>query len=386
MQPEILPVAAGAEDLASASSLFDKGLALLQNRNVRPALSCFSSAQQLGYDAKECAAARWDCWMLLGNFERAWQESDFISAAGGGDPNQFWTGQPWAGKRVMLRCLHGLGDTIQFVRYAPLLRETCRSVFVQTHPQLVNLIRGVPGVDHVFTWGDGCSEDPSGWDVQMEVTELPRAFRTTIPTIPAVTPYIQVPEERIRWASNWFEKPGRLRIGVAWEAGPWDCLRSISLAELSPLFAHKSCQFYGLQKGVDPASLPKCGAVRNLECYATDIRDTAALVLNLDLVITVDTMTAHLAGALGCPVWILLPARADWRWMLDRCDTPWYPTARLFRQRSPGGWTQTVEDVRTALVEFPTKENCKAQICRDHDAIRVSGPAGSARLTNGVNL
>ena len=342
---------AGTQVSASASELFDKGAELLRSRSVQPALRCFYSAQQLGYDEKKCAAARWEGWMLLGEFEQAWQESDFISSIGGRGPKQFWDGQGWNGKRVMLRCLHGLGDTIQCIRYAPRLKESCRSLFVQTHPQLVNLIKGVPGVDHVFTWGNGSPEDRLAWDTQMEVIELPRAFRTTIPDIPISTPYIEVPGERIQWGSRWFEEQQNLRIGIAWEAGPWDSLRSISLAEFLPLSAFKSCRFYGLQKGVDPAALPNCGAVRNLECHATDIRDTAALILNLDLVITVDTMTAHLAGALGHPVWILLPARADWRWMLDRCDTPWYPTARLFRQKTAGDWWPAIEDVCTALEE-----------------------------------
>jgi hypothetical protein len=319
--------------------------------------------------------------MLLGKFEQAWQESDFISSIGGGDPKQFWDGQAWNGKRVMLRCLHGLGDTIQCIRYAPLLRQSCRFLFVQTHPQLVNLIKGVPGVDHVFTWGNGSPEDRLAWDTQMEVIELPRAFRATIPDIPVSTPYIEVPDERIQWGSRWFEEQESLRIGIAWEAGPWDSLRSIGLPEFSHLFAFKSCRFYGLQKGVDPASLPKCGAVRNLECHATDIRDTAALILNLDLVITVDTMTAHLAGALGRPVWILLPARADWRWMLERCDTPWYPTARLFRQKSPGDWTQTIEDVGEALVETALTRNITGL---PQKGLYVSQKFGAAHLPRGL--
>ncbi len=374
MQAEMVPSPADLCDLGRASALFAEGADLLQSRNVRPALRCFYSAQQLGYDVKECAAARWDCWMLLGNFGRAWQESDLISAAGGGDPKQFWDGQAWNGKRVILRCLHGLGDTIQFIRYAPLLRESCHSLFVQTHPQLVSLIEGVQGVNHVLTWGNGPSEDGLAWDTQIEVTELPRAFRTTISNIPGLVPYIQVPEERIQWASRWFAGQKKLRIGIAWEAGPWNTLRSIPLSEFSPLLAFETCRFYGLQKGVDPASVPRCGAVYNLESHAADIRDTAALILHLDLVITVDTMTAHLAGALGCPVWILLPVQADWRWMLDRCDTPWYPTARLFRQRSPGDWTQTIKDVGAALAALSAKEMPERQLCRSNGGISVSGP------------
>jgi len=349
MQLEISEITPVLPTSGRASRVFADGVSLLLNRNVRPALQCFYSAQHLGYDIRECAAARWTCWMLLGRFECAWKESELITATGAKDPHQFWNGQSWDGKDVMLRCLHGLGDTIQFIRYAPLLRQTCRSLTAQTHPQLVRLIEGVLGVDRVFTWGPGSGAESFDWDVQMEVTELPRAFRTTISNIPAVTPYIQVSPERIRWASGLFRNHENLRIGISWDAGPWDPLRSIPLEEFSPLFECKNCCFYELQKGADPDRLRRCGAIYDLESYAANVQDTAALILNLDLVITVDTMTAHLAGALARPVWILLPARADWRWMLRRCDTPWYPTARLFRQKQLGDWRETIEEIRAAL-------------------------------------
>ncbi len=308
----------------------------------------FDLAQRLGYAAEECAAARWHCWMLLGNFERAWQESDFISARGK-DSNGFWDGRPWSGRHVMLRCLHGLGDTIQFIRYAPLLKESCRSLTVQTHPQLVTLLERVPGVDRVCTWGAGYTESASNWDMQMEVTELPRAFRTTVTTIPAATPYIPISKERIEWGANCVSPTGKMRVGIAWEAGPWDPARSISLDELTPLLSCEGCCFYGLQKGAALADVRGSAPVFDPEALSADVRDTAALILNLDLIVTVDTMTAHLAGALGRRVWILLPANADWRWMLERSDTPWYPNARLFRQRTPGDWSGVLETVRTAL-------------------------------------
>ena len=179
-------------DVLSAPTLFSLGQRLLSCRNVQDAIHAFDSAQRCGYSATECAAARWHCWMLLGRLERAWQESDFITSIGAPDPNRFWDGRSWHGQRVMLRCLHGLGDTIQFIRYAPLLRQTCRSLTVQTHPQLVTLLKGVSGVDHVCTWGNGYVENASDWDMQMEVTELPRAFRTTSATIPAVLDPVRV--------------------------------------------------------------------------------------------------------------------------------------------------------------------------------------------------
>ncbi len=312
------------------------------------ALECFHAAQRVGFPVNRCAAARWDCWMLTGQFEKAWEESDLIAWTGAPDPHRFWDGQSWDGKRVMLRCLHGLGDTIQFIRYASLLRGTCRGLTVQTHPQLRTLLEGVAGVDRVITWGRDYVDDLSAWDKQMEVTELPRAFRARAETLPAC-PYIEVPRERMEWASGLFPQRHGFRIGLCWQSGPWDSNRSIRLSQLQPLLNRKQHQIFSLQKDVD------AGPTLELEKYARDVRDTAALILNLDLVITVDTMTAHLAGALGRPVWILLPQFADWRWMLDRCDSPWYPTARLFRQRQQGNWGPVIDEVLELLRSYESE-------------------------------
>ncbi|MGH9325941.1 MAG: glycosyltransferase family 9 protein [Terriglobia bacterium] len=317
----------------------------MQSRIVDHAIEQFDAAEQLGYDPGECAAARWNCWMMLGDFGRAWEESDRISRLDR-DPNRFWTGESWKGKRVILRCLHGLGDTIQFIRYAPLLKSTCRSLIVQSHPQLVTLMECVPGVDGAITWGE---EQRSEWDLQMEVTELPRAFRTTIATIPRTVPYINVPQERFEWASGFFASRDSLRVGICWQSGDWDPSRSIPLEEFAPLFTHDHCDFYALQKNADPAAITPYPALEELESHASDVRDTAALIQNLDLVISVDTMTAHLAGALGKPVFVLLPGAADWRWMLERRDTPWYPTARLFRQKEPARWENVARAVLDAV-------------------------------------
>lgn len=335
-----------ADDHRSRAALaFAEGNRLLQSRTVQQAIECFGAAEQLGYDPSECAGARWNCWMMLGDFERAWQESDRISGLDR-DPNRFWTGESWKGKRIILRCVHGLGDTIQFIRYAPMLKATCRSLIVQTHPQLVTLIERVPGVDRAITWG---ADQRSEWDLQMEVTELPRAFRTTIATIPHMVPYINIPQERFEWASGFFPARDRLRVGICWQSGDWDPSRCMALQELRPLFTCDRCDFYLLQKNADPAAIARYPRLHELESHASDVRDTAALIQNLDLVITVDTMTAHLAGALGKRVFVLLPRVADWRWMLERCDTPWYPTAHLFRQKEPASWEDVARAVLTAL-------------------------------------
>jgi hypothetical protein len=324
---------------------FSQGQELLGKRQVLEALPYFDEAQRLGYATRECAAARWQCWMLLGEFEKAWKESDFIITCGSADPNRLWDGQSWSGRRVLLRCLHGLGDTIQFIRYAPLLRQSCAQLTVQVHPELVSLLEGVSGIDRVCTWGG----DTSDWDLEMEVTELPRAFRTIQSTIPSTVPYIQVSAELIRRAETWIEQSRELRVGVVWEASSWDTSRFIPAVELTPILSCKHCQFYSLQKNVDCVSTASLGAIVDLWPRLSDVRDTAALIRNLDLIVTVDSMVAHLAGALGRPVWIMLPAKADWRWMLARNDTPWYPTARLFRQGAPGDWSKVIADVCASL-------------------------------------
>ena len=260
--------------------------------------------------------------MLLGQMENAWRESDRIALRGAPDPHRFWDGEPLDNRRVMLRCLHGLGDTIQFIRFARELRPRVERLVVEAQPKLVELLRGVEGIDEVTTWGE--PEPP--WEKQIEVTELPRYFRTSLDTIPNRVPYIRVPREQQEMARARVPvNAARLRVGLNWAGGEWDATRSLAREQLAPLLRCEGVWFYDLQ------FQPGAGV-------APTIMETAADILQLDLVLTVDTMVAHLAGALGRPVWTLLPFEADWRWMLGRDDTPWYPTMRLFRQHRPGEW------------------------------------------------
>src|SRR4051812_20211067 len=158
--------------------------AALMKRDANLALHLLESVSREPYEP-QCAALRWTCYMLLGYFERAWRESDYIARQGSGD--ELWDGTHFDGKRVIIRCLHGLGDAIQFVRYAPLVHETASSVTVQSHPELVPLLASAQGVDRAITWQH---ENAAEWDMQVEVMELPRIFRTTVQTIPRTTPYL----------------------------------------------------------------------------------------------------------------------------------------------------------------------------------------------------
>ena len=307
------------------------------------ALALFDAAECNGSDPDACAAGRWACYMRLGDFERAWRESDLIAKRGNPDPNRFWDEVPLAGKRVLIRCLHGLGDTIQFIRYAPLLRAIAQSVTIEAQPKLKTLLQQSCLADCVITW----NEPEPAWDQQVEVTELPRIFRTSVETIPRRVPYIHAPH------ANLVERdPGTLAVGLAWTASTFNPGRSIPIENLAPIFDIPGVTVFGLQSGPEHNELsPWLPAVRDLYDRVSTIHDTASILRDLQLVISVDTMTAHLAGALGIPVWTLLPYECDWRWMLHRRDSPWYPTMRLFRQPEPGNWSAVADQVTQALRE-----------------------------------
>lgn len=259
-----------------------------------------------------------DAWtdaMLHGDFERAWKLSELSPSC----PHRL---DDLAGKRVLLRCEHGLGDTIQFIRYAAPLRRIAAQIIAHVQPRLVPLVRRLPEIDRVFTWNEPW---PRGeYDCEVEIMELPYLFRTTLDTIPREVPYLSIDPVLL---------PARTGgIGLQWSAGDWDQRRSLPASALAPLRRIPGIEVVSLQDG--PAT--------------PDVTATAATIMSLDLTITVDTMVAHLAGALGRPVWVLLPYQPDWRWMLGRSDSPWYPTMRLFRQDEAPDWTPVAAKVAQA--------------------------------------
>jgi hypothetical protein len=246
-----------------------------------------------------------------------------------------WNGRELRDQRVLIRCYHGLGDTIQFIRYAPLVRAVARDVAAWVQPALLPLLSSAAGIDRLLPLHDGT---PSvEYDVDVEVMELPYVFRTTLPMIPATVPYLH--------ASPVSCSEPLMRVGILWRAGEWDGQRSIPFDVVSPLFGMKRIAWHSLQLETRPAE--RHDALRTPQTNGVD--RLAALIAALDLVISVDSMAAHLAGALAIPVWTLLPHQADWRWMTARADTPWYPTMRLFRQPAQGDWAAVVDEVREAL-------------------------------------
>lgn len=333
----------------------------LEMRRIEESLACSERAIQLGADPLSVSYQRWMCFMLRGDLESAWRETDLTEAARRSANStqshlplhlrRVWDGSSLEGKRVLVRCYHGLGDTIQFVRYIPLLRMRAAWIVVQCQRRLAPLLQSLREIDELFFLEDGEVDAES--DVQIELMELAYAFRTTLETIPCRVPYLRVSQVAFTEASCRCSA-GALRIGLAWSSGDWNRARNIRLAQLADLGRSNETRdiaFYSLQRGDAAREILGCPHLRILdrERECKSITDTAATIAHMDLVISVDTMVAHLAGALGRPVWLLLPFCADWRWMLGRNDSPWYPAMRLFRQKSPGEWQPVVEEVSAAL-------------------------------------
>jgi hypothetical protein len=244
-----------------------------------------------------------------------------------------WDGTSVEGKCVLVRCYHGLGDTIQFIRYAALLKEVAAKVIVWVQPSLIPLLHHVAGIDQLLPLHEGLPNVE--YDVDVEINELPYVFRTTFATMPSVVPYVHVQPALL-------PRSERLQVGVIWQAGDWDERRSIPFSEIRKLLQLTEVDWHILQRDARAAGWD--GRLGNISGGDNPL-DDARMMMALDLIISVDTFTAHLAGALGKPTWTLLPADADWRWMRERRDSPWYPTMRLFRQKSEGDWKAVIDEI-----------------------------------------
>jgi tetratricopeptide (TPR) repeat protein len=262
-----------------------------------------------------------------------------------------------AGRTLLVHHEQGLGDTLQMLRYAPLLAAQGARVVVQVPATLAALAATVPGVAAVVV----TDEPLPAHDLHCPCMSLPLACRTTLATIPAVVPYLTVPDDsgaiwRTRLNDAHSDDRTGPRIGLVWSGSTAhrnDRQRSLMLRQLLPLL-DLPAEFHSLQKEYRPDDQAQLSAHGKLHDWSTSLHslaDTAGLIAQLDLVIAVDTAVAHLAGALGKPVWLLLPAAPDYRWLLDRTDSPWYPTMRLFRQQQPGNWVPVIDDLATALRE-----------------------------------
>ena len=295
--------------------------------------------------------AMWMRHMRRGEWPEAWRISDAALRARGGAPPDWhrprhlqaiWDGTQVGGRRVLIRCYHGLGDTIQFIRFAPLVGALAAELTVWAQPALIPLLGTMPGVGRLLPLHDGTPEVE--YDVDVEVMELPHVLRTPLDALPAEVPYLHPPRGPV-WAAvggGWRD----LSVGLVWRAGDWEPRRSVPFDLLRPLAAIPGVALHILQRGRALEERPPGFGILS---GSDDILEAAGVMAGLDLVVTVDSMPAHLAGALGVPVWTLLASDADWRWMEGREDSPWYPTMRLFRQPRPGAWDAVVARVCSGL-------------------------------------
>ncbi len=294
--------------------------------------------------------------LMRGDLAEGWDEYEWrlrsTERKGPRFPEKPWQGESLAGKHIYVQAEQGFGDTLQFVRYIPPLAARAGSVTLRVHQELVTLLReNLPGIAIL-----GDRNDPAPYQCDAVLLSLPRLLKTRLETIPSAVPYLRAPAEATRrWTSRLATMAG-VKVGVVWAGNPEhvnDYRRSIDLKSLAPLFAVRGTSFASLQVGPRAADLKKLKSgkqtIDDLSPAFVDFIESAAAVSALDLVITVDTSAAHLAGALGKPVWVLLPWVTDWRWMLNREDNPWYPTMRLFRQKQGEDWSDVIARVAAEL-------------------------------------
>lgn len=349
---------------------YNRGLAFHELMRFPEAIESYDRAISITPDYGNAHFAKSVSLLLLGDFDRGWREYEWrwsVDKTKFPDrervfPQPLWLGDAdISGRTVLLHAEQGFGDIIQFCQFASLVAQCGAQVVLQVEPELKSLMASLAGCSSVIAQDDALPP----FDYHTPLMSLPLAFKTSLITIPNSVPYLSAPPEKV---DVWRERLGGrtgARVGLVWAGNPrmgirnarlLDRRRSMHFDQLARLFEQDKCQFVSLQKGGEAAeqlcNSPLRDRVLDITADLRDFSDTAAVIENLDLVIAVDTSVAHLAGALGKPVWLMNRYITCWRWLLDREDSPWYPTARLFRQNSTRMWDNVIERVHAALQDF----------------------------------
>ncbi|MCA6312834.1 tetratricopeptide repeat-containing glycosyltransferase family protein [Phenylobacterium sp.] len=337
-----------------AAAHANRGAVLQELRRLDEAIAAYDRAIELKPDFAGAKFNKALALLLDGRFDEGWPLYECRVVQGMLSlPKPAWLGgKEIRGRTVLLHSEQGLGDTLQFCRYAALVKEMQARVILRVPSPLVGFVSTLQGVDAVVSESDALPE----FDEHCPLLSLPLAFRTRLDTIPAPSPYLSSRADRRQFWSRRLGAANGLRVGLAW-SGNWNSISSYNrFLSVADLTAHlpKGPTYVGLQKEVRPIDLEALAnsQVLFLGDEIRDFEDTAALCDLLDLVITVDTSLAHVSGALARPTWVLLSKVPDWRWMLDRPDSPWYPTARLYRQSVMGRWDSVLEQVAEDLTRL----------------------------------
>ncbi len=353
----------------SAESHSSLGTALCAQGRLDAAVAEYEQAIQLKPDYPDAHWNRALVRLLCGDLERGWPDYEWRWRCARHSPmpdftQPRWDGGPLDGRTILLYAEQGLGDTLHFIRYAPLVKARGGRVIVQCQGTLIPLLSRSAGIDGLAAWGDA----PPPFDVYVPLMTLPSLFHTTLETVPADIPYLIADPDLIAHWRRALTPIRGLRVGIAWQGSPrhpWDRHRSVPLAAFEPLARIEGVQLISLQQGHGVEQLrdlagrfPVLDLGELVDRTAGPFMDTAAILHNLDLVVSVDTAIAHLAGGLGVPLWLAIHHTPDWRWLLDRDDNPWYPSARLFRQPAPGDWASVFDRMTE---ELRLRVACRAQ-------------------------
>jgi Flp pilus assembly protein TadD len=340
------------------------GAALQESGKVTEAEQVLRTALSINPNHLDAHWNRGLALLSLGRWQEGWVEYEWRRhlredlGQKRGFPQPAWQGSPLSGMHLLVLCEQGLGDTIQFIRYVPMLVERGAKVTVECQAKLRPLLQCLQN-ENVKVIARG--EPLPTFDMHARLMTLPCIFGSTPEDLPNAVPYLSVDEKRIAEFKDQFASEFGFKVGLVWQgntAHKGDRFRSIPLEMFAPLAKIEGVRLVSLQKGYGSEQIEKNKDTMNLldwsdptDTTAEALIDTAAVMKNLDLVIAVDTSVAHLAGALGVPTWIAMPLASDWRWLIEREDTPWYPTMRLFRQKKLGGWTEVIERITSAVGE-----------------------------------
>jgi hypothetical protein len=331
-----------------------RGVALVAEGRYAEAIAAFTRALEIDPGFAGARSNRALAYLLTGRFAEGWDDYEWRWAATASAPPNIpipgWNGEPLVGKAIYLYTEQGFGDAIMFARYAPLVAARGATVLFCVRPPLKALLSNMPGV-LVGVPGDSGPR----CDYMCALASLPRVFKTRLETIPANVPYVHPLPDRLAGWRGRVPQDGRLKVGLVWAGGrefKGDRHRTIAFEQFVPLLGDPRICYVSLHAELREEDAPLLSAHPEIIHFGSELRDfadTAAVIAQLDLVISVDTAVAHLAGAMAKPVWLLLAFNPDFRWLLGRDDSPWYPTARLFRQPKAGDWPSVIARVREAL-------------------------------------
>ena len=338
-------------------------------REIQKAALWFQKALQIKPDYAEARFNVATVYLLTENFKEGWRGYEWRFRRREWKrtyPHRYrqprWTGENFAGKRLLVHSEQGLGDILQFARYLPKVKARGGTVVLETRKALMGLFKNLSGMDELVMFAPD-RQPATEFDLYVPLASLPGIFDTTLANIPAEVPYLFADQEK---SSRWQKRltGNGVRVGLVWAGTDTDPRRACHLKWLRMLSDIPGVYLYGLQKGIaaeqiEVEGLPQGMRMTNLGQEFEDFADTAAVVESLDLIVSIDTSVAHLAGAMGKPVWLMLPYAADWRWFLDRNDSPWYPTMRLFRQPKAKDWDSVGQQIAIELAQFAAKHKIR---------------------------